>query len=290
MQTQTITPLSAWILATRPKTLFLSICPVLIGTGLAFQTRFNLWMFLSTLLCGVFIQIGTNIANDYFDFLKGADTSKRKGPTRVTQSQLLPLNAIKKGFIISFCFAFLFALYPIFMGGSLVFFLTCLSILLGIIYTAGPYPLAYLGLGELFVFIFFGPLAVGFCYFFQTTTFSLNAFLVGIGPGLISTAVLATNNLRDIQEDKEANKNTLAVRFGMKFAKMEYLLSIIIPLTIFLVFSHHPILTIFPLLFSLPLFKILTTYQDPKELNKLLEKTAKFLVFYTLFFCLDLFL
>jgi len=225
-----------WIEATRPKTLLLALMPVLIGTSYAAHRGvFSFTTCLITLLTALLIQIGTNFANDYYDFLKGADTPARKGPRRMTQAGLITLSQMKLATFITFSAVALLSVYLSSRGGPIFTLLTTLSIALGLLYTGGPKPLAYLGLGEIFVFIFFGPVATASAAYLQTLTFSWEVFVLGLTPGFLASAVLIVNNLRDINEDRRANKNTLAVRFGKKFAQIEYttalFLGCLLPLT-----------------------------------------------------------
>ncbi len=281
-----------WFLATRPKTLILSVCPVLIGTFLAFREQiFNGVTFLFTLLTVVGIQIATNLANDYFDFIKGADTAARKGPTRVTQSGLMSLYSIRKATLLAFVFSALSGTYLIWVGGPAIAFLVFLSLGLAFIYTAGPFPLAYVGLGELFVLIFFGPVATAAAYFLQTHTLTTHALLAGLAPGFLSTAVLVLNNLRDVVEDRIANKKTLAVRFGRTFAKAEYLFVVLSGcLCPFLFIADYPmtLLASLTLLPALPLLGPVWKNEDPYQLNLLFQKTALIVLIYTLLFCIGL--
>lgn len=277
---------SIWILAIRPKTLIASLSPILIGTILAFDKIFDPLMFLATLFAALFVQIGTNIANDYYDFIQGADTNERKGPKRVTQSGLLPPYRVKQGFIFSFLLASLFGLYPMVKGGLSIILIGIISIFLGIYYTKGKYSIAYTGLGDIFVVFFFGILSTGFSYYLQTLMFSPLAFLAGLGPGCLSTAILCLNNIRDEESDKKVNKNTLIVRFGRRFGEIEYTFCLGIS---FLVLSYFSPYTSWIFLFySAFLIKTLYSTQDKKELIILLEKTAKLLFLYTLLFLLHL--
>lgn len=216
-------PTLLWLEATRPKTLLLSVMPVLIGTTFAaHQGKFSLIPCLMTLITALLIQIGTNFANDYYDFLKGADTSSRKGPRRMTQAGLISVSQMKLATFLTFSCVALLSIYLAARGGPVFTLLTTLSIACGILYTGGPKPLAYLGLGELFVFIFFGPVSTAGAAYLQTLTFSWEAVFLGFTPGLLASAVLVLNNLRDIEDDKRASKNTLAVRFGKQFTQYEY--------------------------------------------------------------------
>ncbi|HSX03764.1 MAG TPA: 1,4-dihydroxy-2-naphthoate polyprenyltransferase [Rhabdochlamydiaceae bacterium] len=277
------------LLAIRPKTLTASICPVLMGTAMALKAGyFDLLTFLFTLLTALGIQIGTNLANDYFDFKKGADTSARIGPVRVTQAGLISGAAMKKLIVINFVLVALTGSFLIWKGGLVFSLLIAFAILFAIFYTAGPYSIAYLGLGELFVLIFFGPVAVGGVYYLQAHEFSFQSSLAGLSCGLISSVILMVNNIRDIEEDRKANKKTLAVRFGSRFGKRLFAFFIILPAFLPLAFSaRHPFvllasLTLFPSLF---LIKEVMRNQDPPLFNPILGKTSKLLLVYTLIFC-----
>lgn len=279
-----------WTMACRPKTLIASISPVLIGTTLALADgHFDLRMFLFTLATALGIQVSTNFANDYFDYLKGADNEKRKGPTRVVQAGLVSLPQMRKGLLICLFITFLSGCYLIWHGGIFLSCLLSLSLLLAVVYTGGPYPLAYLGLGELFVFLFFGIAAVSGTYYLQTGTVTLTSLLAGIAPGALSTAILIVNNVRDIDEDKAANKKTLAVRFGLTFGKVEYLFTILLtllPPVCF--FRSHPfsLLTLSILLPAIPSMRLMLNHNLPSQLNLLFAQTGKLLWLYTLLFCL----
>lgn len=281
--------LKIWFLASRPKTLIISISPVLIGTTMAMtEGFFSFWMFFFTLLTGLFIQIGTNLANDYFDFLKGADTSARKGPLRVMQAGLVTPLAMQRALTLVFASVLIFGSYLIVQGGILFAFLIALAILLAILYTGGPFPLAYLGLGELFVFIVFGPLAVTCTYYLQTHSIHPAPIIAGLITGCIPSAILAVNNLRDVEEDRAANKKTLIVRYGIKFGKFEYLFLLLASLIPPLVYApSHPLLWLCLLMLfpCVHLFIHLFKNPAPQFLNLIFVKTAKFLFFYTLLFC-----
>ncbi|WP_319778762.1 1,4-dihydroxy-2-naphthoate polyprenyltransferase [Maridesulfovibrio sp.] len=215
--------LKLWIMAIRPKTLSAALCPVMVGTSLAVLD--DSFKFIPALLCLLFallIQIGTNFANDYYDFIKGADTEERLGPKRVTASGLISLNRMRTMTAVVFLQAFAVGLGLVPYGGWKLLVVGIISIALGYGYTAGPFPLAYLGLGEIFVLIFFGWVAVGFTYMVQAGGFNSIVFLAGTAVGALSTNLLVVNNLRDIDTDVKANKRTLAVRFGRKFTAHEY--------------------------------------------------------------------
>jgi 1,4-dihydroxy-2-naphthoate octaprenyltransferase len=279
-----------WTQATRPKTLIISISPVMIGMALAItEGVFDFAIFLFTLATAMTIQIGTNLANDYFDYIKGADTSERKGPQRITQSGLVSPIAVKWATMIAFILAAVCGCYLIWHGGMAIGFLLAISILLGVLYTGGPFPLAYLGLGELFAFAFFGPIATAGTYYMQTHHWSAEAFLAGVAPGALATAVLIINNVRDIEEDSKVGKKTLVVRFGKTFGKIEYLTAIflaLIPLVYFTQSHFLSILALLILLPAIPLMRVMIQNRNSIELNALFGKTAQLIWLYTLLFCI----
>jgi len=285
--------LKIWIEAARPKTLWASVAPVIIGTAMAYSDgNWNPLIAILTLLSAMMIQIGTNYANDYYDYFKGADTRERIGPVRATVSGLVKPQAMKIAFFLAFGLSILFGLYLIGRGGWPILVIGSLSILFGILYTGGPFPLGYKGLGEIFVLIFFGPVAVGGAYYLQTLDMNLSVILAGLSPGLISTALLTVNNLRDIHTDERAGKRTLAVRFGPIFARIEYLLSILIaclmPLILLIINPAHPYSLAAILVIILAGHPIKTVLFDDisPELNTALARTGKILLFYSLVFSL----
>ena len=280
-----------WIEASRPKTLPAAAAPVIMATGMAFHDGvFHSLAAFVALICALLIQIGTNFANDYFDFFKGADTMERLGPRRATQSGLISAKQMKVAFIVVFSLAFLLGLYLIFRGGWPILVIGLLSILFGILYTGGPYPLGYNGLGDLFVLIFFGPVAVGGSYYVQALEINHVVLLAGLAPGLISTAILTINNLRDIHTDKQAGKKTLAVRFGKRFAQLEYLFSIfaafLLPfLLIYLTNKNYlSILVLIALAPAVPGIRMVLSGTGGRPLNKVLADTGKLLFIYSLIF------
>jgi len=272
---------SIWVEASRPKTLIASISPALIGTVLAWNAgSFSLLTFLLTLMTGVAIQVGTNFSNDYFDFLKGADTSERKGPRRVTQAGLIALPMMRKAIIVAFTLAAVSSAYLATINGPYISLLAILYIGLSLAYTAGPMPLAYLGLGDFFVLFFYGPVATLITYYLQTHEIPLHVGILGLCPGLISTAILTANNLRDVNEDRKCHKKTIVVRFGETFGKVEYTVCVTAACCIPCLYGHYlmPILLI-------PAFvpiKALWTIQDKRLLNVPFAQTGKLLILYTL--------
>ena len=213
-----------WLMAARPKTLPAAAAPVLLGTAMAYADGgFHAVSALCAFLGALLIQIGTNLANDYFDHAKGADTAVRLGPTRVTQAGLVAPGKVLAAAALAFALACAPGLYIVIRGGWPFVVVGLASIACGILYTAGPYPLGYLGLGDLLVLVFFGPVAVAGTYYVQALELSRPIVIAGFGPGLLSVAILTVNNLRDVDQDREAGKKTLPVRFGRTFAKAEYL-------------------------------------------------------------------
>ena len=286
--------LRIWIDAARPKTLWAAVAPVIIGSAMAFSDgKFHLLSVFVALMGAILIQIGTNYANDYFDFKKGADSKDRLGPVRATEAGLIKPIVMRNAFIIVFLLAFLVGLYLIYRAGWPIFIIGILSIIFGILYTGGPYPLGYNGLGDIFVLIFFGPVAVGGTYYVQTLDITWPVILAGLSPGLISTALLTVNNLRDIHTDRKAGKRTLAVRFGIAFTRMEYLITIlialcIVPLVLLYLEPHHPyaLAGIFVFLFALPSIKAVFLNEINAELNEVLGRTGKILLLYSIIFSL----
>lgn len=214
-----------WMLAARPKTLPAAAAPVVLGTALAYADGvFKAGPALAALAGALLIQIGTNFANDYFDYRQGADTHERLGPLRVTQAGLLAPEAVARGMWVAFGLAALIGIYLIATAGWPVILIGLASILAGIAYTGGPFPLGYNGLGDLFVFIFFGLIAVGGTYFVQAGTVTIHVLLSSAPVGLLATAILVVNNLRDIRTDRAARKMTLAVRLGERGTRLEYVI------------------------------------------------------------------
>ncbi len=216
--------LDVWVLAARPKTLPAATAPVIVGTALAIADgRFRWGPALAALLGALLLQIAANLANDVFDYHKGADTEQRLGPTRVTQAGLLPPHQVMIGMWVVFGLAALIGLYLTWAAGWPVVAIGLLSIAAAVAYTGGPFPLGYHGLGEIAVFIFFGLAAVCGTYYVQAQSLTLAVVLSAVPMGLLSSAILAVNNLRDIETDRAAGKHTLAARFGLRWARFEYL-------------------------------------------------------------------
>jgi len=286
--------LQSWILASRPKTLLASVVPVVTGTALAIsEKKFVLLYSLIALMCSVLIQIGTNYVNDLYDFLKGADSAKRKGPKRVLASGWIKVSEMKIASILVFLTSFIFGLYLVYVSGTVVLIIGILSIIAGIAYTAGPFPLAYNGLGDIFVFLFFGLVGTMGTYYVQTHNFSLLSLVTSLPVGALITNILVVNNYRDIEVDRSAKKYTLAVICGKGFTKVEYisfiLISFLVPIILFFGFNFRYWIFLPYLSIPIAINLIRMLFQsDGNELNKTLELTAKFSALFGLLFSIGL--
>jgi len=222
--------MTPWILAARPRTLGAAIVPVVSGYALAFAAGgFDPLASALALICAIFIQIATNYFNDAIDHAKGADTSERLGPVRATSAGLLSARAMMTGGAVCLIVATILAIPLVLHGGWPILALGIVSLVLSYAYTGGPFPLAYLGLGEIFVVLFFGVFAVTGTFFLNTLEISWAPVLAGLQIGLHSSVLLAVNNLRDLQTDLAANKRTLAARFGLSFARRENAALVVAP-------------------------------------------------------------
>lgn len=213
--------LNAWVLATRPKTLTAALSPILVASALAisFGAHYRWWISLCALGASLFIQFGTNLVNDAIDFKKGTDNEHRLGPQRMSQSGRLDADLVLKVAYVFFASAFLLGLPLVREGGLPILIIGLLSIAFAYFYTGGPYPLAYNGLGEIFVLIFFGWVAIGGLYFLQSGAWFFGAGVAGTQVGLLAAVLIQINNLRDIDGDRLNSKRSLAVKFGKKFAR-----------------------------------------------------------------------
>jgi 1,4-dihydroxy-2-naphthoate octaprenyltransferase len=213
----------AWVLAMRPRTLPVSIGPVLVGTAVAFSAgSLRLGPAIAAALGALLLQIGSNFANDAFDFEKGADTETRIGPPRAAQLGLLSASALKRGMVVVFALATLCGVYLSWVAGPVILVVGAISIVAAIAYTGGPWPLGYHGLGDVAVFLFFGFVAVVVTTFVQTSTVHPLAVVAAIPVGALATAILVVNNLRDVDADRIVGKRTLAVRIGRRGARFEW--------------------------------------------------------------------
>ena len=279
-----------WILAARPKTLPAAAAPVIVGSAFAYKDgSFNLLPALAALIAALLLQIGANLANDVFDYYRGADTPERLGPRRVTQSGLLTSSEVLAGTWIVFGSAAILGIYLYLNAGWLVLMIGILAILAALAYTGGPIPLGYYGLGDLTVFIFFGFAAVTGTYYVQAQRLSIPVIWASIPMGLLITAILVVNNLRDIKTDSQAGKRTLAVRIGIKGTRIEYflcvLLSYIVPGIMWglgmVSFWAALVLVSVPLAISL--VRSIWT-ESGSILNQALEGTGRLVLIYSLLF------
>jgi 1,4-dihydroxy-2-naphthoate polyprenyltransferase len=221
---------TAWWDAARPRTLPAAIVPVVVGLALAARTHaIDVRIAALTLLAAVLIQIGTNLANDYYDFVAGADTSERLGPTRITQAGLAAPDAVWRAAMLVLLAAALAGAGLVAAGGWPIALVGIASLLAAVGYTAGPWPLAYHGLGDLFVFVFFGVVAVNGTVYLQTGEVTALSLLASVPVGCLATAILVVNNLRDLRTDARAGKRTLAVRIGEERTRLQYRVLVALP-------------------------------------------------------------
>ncbi|MBD3410085.1 MAG: 1,4-dihydroxy-2-naphthoate polyprenyltransferase [Ignavibacteriales bacterium] len=272
----------AWLLASRPKTLPAAFVPVVVGASLAYaEGAFDLLPTLAAAVCAVLIQIGTNFTNDLYDKLRGADAEDRIGPSRAMNDGLVSERAMRIAVGVTFGAAFLVGGYLIYIGGLPIFAIGVASILAGAAYTAGPFPLAYRGLGDLFVLLFFGFVGTMGTYYVNALEFSALSALAAAPVGALVTNILVVNNYRDVEQDRRAGKNTLVVLWGKKFARFEYVgllgASFLVPLIMF--FAYDISAWIFLPYLTLPFaYKLVTSLftLSGAPLNRTLELTAKF--------------
>jgi 1,4-dihydroxy-2-naphthoate octaprenyltransferase len=276
-----------WLLAARPKTLSAAVAPVLVGAGLAaHHATFDALPALAALLGALLIQIGTNFANDYYDFVRGADTAERVGPVRVTQAGLLAPDTVRRAMVLVLAAAMLPGAYLVSVAGWPIVWIGLVSIACAVLYTGGPAPLAYHGLGDVFVFVFFGLVAVGGTYYVQSGAWPADAWLAGAGIGALSTAVLVVNNLRDIDTDARAGKRTLAVRIGRGGTQAEYVilltLAAIVPPLGVLLFAWPAWSLVAPvaLVWTIAPTRVVLAHASPRELLPALGGTARALAVY----------
>lgn len=280
-----------WLWAARPKTLAAAAAPVGIGTAMALEAgAFHAPAALCALLGAMLIQVGTNFSNDYLDFVKGADRASRQGPTRATQAGWISVRAMQRATVFVFALAFASGAYLIWRGGWPVLLVGVSSIAAGVWYTAGRWSLAYLGLADLFVLVFFGPVAVGGTYYVQALHVSAEVVGAGFAPGFLATGILLINNLRDREEDARAEKKTLVVRFGREVGRWLYVGCMagaaLVPVVLVGWTGGHwwalAALGVAPA--STPVVRRLWQTADPRALNPLLGRTAQLLIAYSLVF------
>lgn len=298
----------AWVMAARPQTLPAGAAPVVVGVGLAVADGVLApGPALAALVGALLIQVGTNFANDYYDAMKGADTDDREGFTRVTAGGLIEPRQVKRATIVTFGLAVLVGSYLVYVGGLPIVVVGLSSIAAGLLYTGGPYPYGYYGLGDLFVFVYFGLVAVTGTYYVQAVTATGGPFPLGVPPGTVpvdsvlagvavgalATAIIVVNNIRDRESDRQTGKHTLAVLLGYRLSRVEYLgllaLAYAVPPVFWLRTDSPAVLA--PLL-TLPLAALVArtvlTRTDGAALNPALERTGQLLALYALLFALGL--
>jgi 1,4-dihydroxy-2-naphthoate polyprenyltransferase len=278
-----------WLMAARPRTLPAAVAPVLVGTALAGQAGvFHPLTFIATLVGAVFIQVGTNLSNDYSDARRGADTEDRLGPVRVTAGGLVPPRQVLMATWVSFGVAVLVGIYLVAVAGWELLLVGGASILAGVLYTGGPRPYGYEGLGELFVFAFFGIVAVTGSYFVQAKELPWEAFVLAVPVGLLAASILMVNNIRDLETDRRAGKRTLAVRLGRRrarrlYALMVYVAFFLAPLPWVLgSLSAWLLLPWLAIPLAVPLVRTVANHTDGPTLNAALARTGML----QLIFCL----
>jgi 1,4-dihydroxy-2-naphthoate polyprenyltransferase len=285
-----IKPARAWLLASRPATLPAAAVPVFVGAAVAINEGATLrpLVFAVTLVCALLIQIGTNFANDYSDFHRGADHAGRLGPVRVTQSGLITHAAVRRGIVVAFGTATLFGIWLSLIGGWPIILIGVLSIISGLAYTGGPFPFGYYGLGDIFVFAFFGLIAVTGTAFLQTGTWSQLALILSVPVGLLVTNILVINNLRDLPTDRAANKMTLAVRLGDRATRIQYAIFVVLSYAVPLVIAignaseRWLMLTWLTMPLALGLVKTVLGGLTGRDLNPVLKRTGQLLLFFGL--------
>jgi 1,4-dihydroxy-2-naphthoate polyprenyltransferase len=218
-----VSSIRIWIMAARVRTLPAAVAPVLVGTALSATERdLRVGGFIAALLGAIFIQVGTNLSNDYSDARRGADAEDRLGPVRVTAGGLVPPRQVLVATYVSFGAAVLCGVYLVYLAGPILLAIGAASILAGVLYTGGPRPYGYEGLGEVFVFLFFGVVAVTGSYYVQAEQVTWEAFVLAVPVGLLASSILVVNNVRDLETDRRAGKRTLAVRLGRERTRTLY--------------------------------------------------------------------
>ncbi|MEX0680880.1 MAG: 1,4-dihydroxy-2-naphthoate polyprenyltransferase [Balneolales bacterium] len=286
---------SVWTEAARMRTLPASFIPVLTGGALAWHHQLINWpVSVITLCCAVLIQIATNFANDYFDYKHGADTGERIGFTRATSTGDISPAKMLTVTLVLFFVAFLLGLILVWHAGWPVLLIGLLSITAGLLYTGGPYPLAYHGLGDLFVFLFFGIIAVTGTYYVNSLQWSTEALLASIAIGALSTMILVANNYRDVHTDRKAAKNTLVVLFGERFSRWQFLGLALLAFSVppcFYLYKSYPPLVMLPLILSpwaILLIRRFWLETEKKNFNRILIQTAQLMAIYGILFSMGI--
>jgi 1,4-dihydroxy-2-naphthoate polyprenyltransferase len=281
--------LRLWLVAARPRTLPAAVAPVLVGTALAASEGvFRPLAFVAALVGSVFIQIGTNLSNDYSDARRGADTDDRLGPVRVTSGGLMPPRRVLVGTWIAFGVAVAAGAYLVAVAGWELVLVGAVSILAGVLYTGGPRPYGYEGLGELFVFLFFGVVAVAGSYFVQTERLEWEAFALSVPVGLLAAAILIVNNVRDIDTDRRAGKRTLPVKLGRPAVRRLFVavlaVAFLSPVAIWLAggLSAWILISLAAAPLAVPLARTVLTRADGPSLNAVLGRAGALLALFSL--------
>jgi 1,4-dihydroxy-2-naphthoate octaprenyltransferase len=292
-----VSHLRLWLVAARPRTLPAAIAPVLVGTSLAAsEDVFKPLRFAAALVGSIFIQIGTNLANDYSDARRGADTEDRLGPVRVTAGGLMPPRRVLIGTWVAFGVAVAAGSYLAAVAGWELLVVGVVSIAAGVLYTGGPRPYGYEGLGEVFVFVFFGLVAVGGSYFVQTEDLRWEAVALGVPVGLLAAAILVVNNVRDIETDRRAGKRTLAVRLGRERAVRVYALMVELALAAVPIIAivgdidDWIMLALLATPLAVPLVRTLAARRDGPALNQVLADTGRLLAVFSILLSVGLLL
>ena len=278
-----------WLVAARPRTLPAAVAPVLVGTALAgSEGTFRPLRFACALIGSIFIQVGTNLANDYSDARRGADTEDRLGPVRVTAGGLMPPRQVLVGTYVAFGLAVAAGAYLIAVAGWELLLVGVASIAAGVLYTGGPKPYGYEGLGELFVFLFFGVVAVAGSYFVQVEDLTWEAFALSVPVGLLASAILVVNNVRDVDTDRRAGKRTLAVKLGRARARRLFVAMIVLsfaaPVAIWLAggLTAWILLSLAAAPLAVPLVRTVLERTDGASLNRALAATGRLLALFSL--------
>jgi 1,4-dihydroxy-2-naphthoate octaprenyltransferase len=306
---QTVSRTRAWLMAARPQTLPAAAAPVVVGTGLAVARGvFAPLPAFAALVGAALIQVGTNFANDYYDAVQGADTDEREGFTRVTQAGIIPPDSVWRATLATFGLAVLVGTYLVYVGGVPILVVGLASVASGLAYTGGPYPFGYRGLGDLFVFVFFGLVAVAGTHYVQAVahvpgvfhawvpagTVPLAAVVAGASMGALATNILVVNNVRDMETDAAAGKNTLAVRIGYRWSRVQYVallaVAYAVPVWFWATGRAGPVVLV-PLA-TLPYAALVTrtvlSERGGDALNDALEATGRLLAAFALLFAAGL--
>lgn len=290
-----ISNLDAWIMASRPRTLPAAVAPVVVGSAMALADESFVWLpAVAALLVALLLQVSVNLANDYFDYLKGIDTHERLGPARVTQSGLIPPNQVKAAMILTIILSAIPGTYLLIRGGWPVIIIGSACVVALLAYSGGPYPLASHGLGDLFVFIFFGLVAVCGTYYVQVLHLTPIVWWMGVIEGLLITAILVVNNLRDIQTDRRTGKHTLAVTIGDRGCRIEYVallaVAYAIPIALWLSdrMSAWVILPLLTLPLAISLMRLIWKSPADPILNQALVRTVRLALLFSLLLSIGL--